>query len=199
VQYEGSAPTIDTIAFPGTPVDIGFWSSAPVTTGWAIWAGFGDGTMNSGNTYFTELPRCVRGRPAADLASSTRFSTLATGDAVLDNATGLVWEQSRAEGVDWEDALSYCTSLQLDGSEDWRLPTVHELHSLVEHEYFNPATSFPDAFPDQASHAGYPFWTSTTAALTPSSAWVVAFYSGNSASEAKTTATSYYARCVRGG
>lgn len=60
---------------------------------------------------------------------------------VTDNVTGLTWSQTtdiNRDGVinakdklTFDEALNYAASLQLGGYEDWRLPTIKELYSLV--------------------------------------------------------------------
>lgn len=52
------------------------------------------------------------------------------GDLVVDNVTGLQW-QDNIESVmkPWEEsggdtAANYCTTLSLDGHTDWRLPGI---------------------------------------------------------------------------
>jgi len=53
---------------------------------------------------------------------------------ITDNATGLMWQQSD-DGTtrDWENALSYAENLTLAGYNDWRLPNVKELQSIVDY------------------------------------------------------------------
>jgi hypothetical protein len=45
------------------------------------------------------------------------------GDAVADES----------DRVAWCAALSYCEGLTLAGSDDWRLPNVRELESLIDY------------------------------------------------------------------
>ncbi len=53
-------------------------------------------------------------------------------DTWLDVDTGLTWESpTHADLKNWDGATSYCNDLFLDGSSDWRLPSINELRSLV--------------------------------------------------------------------
>ncbi len=50
----------------------------------------------------------------------------------IDGATGLMWQNPPAEQtMNWEDALAYCEDLELNGEDDWRLPSLFELRSLI--------------------------------------------------------------------
>jgi len=91
---------------------------------------------------------------------------------ISDNATGLTWMQSDSESaMNWEDALSYCENLPLAGADDWRLPNVKELQSLVDYSR-SPDTSNSAAIDplfvvstitNEAEQLDYPFyWSSTT-------------------------------------
>jgi len=49
-----------------------------------------------------------------------------------DPATGLVWMNSVLDTPKtWQEALSYCTYAVVSGFDDWRLPTISELRSLI--------------------------------------------------------------------
>src|SRR6188768_4297245 len=69
------------------------------------------------------------------LSGASRFTVLSDfgGAAVRDNETGLVWEQSpETKTVNWMNARFQCTSRKIGGRMGWRLPSVHELASLVD-------------------------------------------------------------------
>ncbi|MCP4367390.1 MAG: DUF1566 domain-containing protein [Deltaproteobacteria bacterium] len=54
---------------------------------------------------------------------------------VIDNATGLMWHQSGSEeSKNWEEAKDWVRDLSYAGFDDWRLPTVDEALSLLEHD-----------------------------------------------------------------
>ena len=56
----------------------------------------------------------------------------AAGGCVTDNLTGLMWVASPTiTHTTWQGALDYANSLDLCGYQDWRLPNVNELLSLV--------------------------------------------------------------------
>jgi len=92
--------------------------------------------------------------------------------SVTDNATGLTWMQSdSAQGLDWEEALNYCSSLDYAGISDWRLPNAKELHSIVDYSRSPDTTNSAAIDPifnvtsitNEAGQTDYPaFWSSTT-------------------------------------
>lgn len=114
-----------------------------------------------------------------------RFEVLSqfNGEAVFDQETGLVWEQSPdTTRRTWFQALSHCYTKTVGGRKGWRLPTIEELTSLLDPN--NPGGN-PDLPP------GHPFdnvqtpvespeyWSATTEAIdAPFDAWGVDF--GNS-------------------
>ncbi|UHQ21932.1 DUF1566 domain-containing protein [Lysobacter sp. 5GHs7-4] len=101
-----------------------------------------------------------------------------TGDGtVTDSITGLMWSKATlsAKDVTHAKAEKICTELDLAGYTDWRLPTDHELLSLVDRARYKPAID-TDAFPDTASDW---YWASTPLASDPSLAWIVLFSYGS--------------------
>lgn len=83
-----------------------------------------EGEVNKG--YF----RLVRGN-----TSYGKNQFIDNGDGTItDLATGLMW-QAKDDGTtrDWEEALSYAENLNLSGYDDWRLPNVKELQSIVDY------------------------------------------------------------------
>ena len=129
--------------------------------------------------------------------NSSRFTCVMNGFAVRDNETGLVWEQSPSTSFfTWFDAHIHCNNLTVGNRKGWRLPTVHELASLVDIGQTNPALP-----------AGHPFsnvflsgnWSATTCGIcVDSRAWQVSFGGGGvSTPGLKSGATSVW--CARGG
>ena len=49
---------------------------------------------------------------------------------VTDNVTGLIWQKTDGGEMTFEKASTYCKSLNLSGTNDWRLPTSHELFDI---------------------------------------------------------------------
>ena len=97
------------------------------------------------------------------------------GDGTItDNVTKLMWQKAVAPGMfSQANALTYCATTlsgaNLGGHNDWRLPSVMELVSIVDFGILPPninATYFP-ATP--ATPADY---------FASSSTWVVTFYGG---------------------
>ncbi len=136
---------------------------------------------------------------AGVLLPSPRF-TLNGDGTIKDNLTGLDWlKDGNCPGGTrtWDEA--FADIVELNGSQtmngkpcddytanfnDWRLPNVLELLSLINYDFFNPALSNAagtsqwaegDAFTDIQS-SGY--WTSDTGVGNPTLAGFVDFASG---------------------
>lgn len=120
--------------------------------------------------------------------------TASTDGTILDNTTQLLWQQTAPiTTYSSADAVSYCSTLNLGGHSDWRLPSVIELVSILVWERANPGPAVdPVAFPNTpALH----FWSSTSVAGIASNRWAVDFGYGNIAQRTMTTLLNI--RCVR--
>jgi hypothetical protein len=122
------------------------------------------------------------------------------GAAVLDAETQLVWERapSTAE-VQWLDALNVCTSTSTGGRKAWRLPTVHELASLIEPTVPAPGPELPPGHPFMnvtSTLRTVVHWSSTTRTDVPMEAWHVGFADGDVFASAKNVSGRVW--CVRG-
>jgi|GEM_PF-2319496 len=109
---------------------------------------------------------------------------------VTDKVTGLIWQQTTTADMTPSEAASYCSNLALGGQDDWRLPTLIELASLLDFGV-NPsidAISFPNT-------PAVAFWSSSLGANSPGTGWQVFFAGGFS--EAAPLTTKGYVRCVR--
>jgi hypothetical protein len=51
---------------------------------------------------------------------------------VLDRVTGLTWTQARYGKMSWNEAVTRADDFALAGYDDWRLPTIQELYSLID-------------------------------------------------------------------
>ncbi len=118
---------------------------------------------------------------------------------VTDNVTGLMWQRATPAGeLTQTQAISSCTSLNLAGHNDWRLPSTIELLSIVDYTQSQPAIDgviFPST-PPQVFVAATPV-ASASASFGSSmcSVWVVSFNDGSTDCISATGAG--YVRCVR--
>jgi hypothetical protein len=94
---------------------------------------------------------------------------------ITDKATGLMWQQDDSQtGMNWEDALNWVQQKNSEnylGYNDWRLPNVKELQSIVDYSRSLQATNSAaidtlfncSAITDEGDGKNYPFyWSSTT-------------------------------------
>lgn len=112
---------------------------------------------------------------------------------ITDEATGLMWSQTDSgKGMDWEAALAYAQTQNAAnylGYNDWRLPNVKELQSVVDYNYApdaaDPAFDGPALDPmfsvseitNEAGNKDYPYyWTSTSARFQSSGDFYYAWY-----------------------
>ncbi len=130
--------------------------------------------------------RAVRG----DVYGVNEFKDNGNG-TVSDKATGLMWaKEDNGKGVDWVEAIQYAESSTFAGYDDWRLPNVKELQSIVDYRFapvsgdarpaINPTYFNCTPFTNEAGDDDYGYyWTSTSARFRSGSpyyfAWYVAF------------------------
>ena len=120
-------------------------------------------------------------------APASRFTDNGDG-TVTDKATGLQWKRcsegqtwyggtctGNATSHTWQQALQLADGASYAGKDDWRLPNIKELASIVERACYDPAI-------DLGGLSGYavePFWSSSPNAYSADYAWVVDFDYGN--------------------
>jgi len=102
-----------------------------------------------------------------------------------DNLTGLMWaKNANLDGAkDWNGAVDWCNTLNHAGHDDWRLPNVRELNSLIDYGRYDPGLPYGHPF-NSIQH--YSYWSSTTYAAYSGSAWDVIAFSGDINTDSKT-------------
>lgn len=158
----------------------------------------------------TSRPVAVPDDAAVAAGAPLRFLDNADG-TITDLSTGLMWEKKCGECqgphrtsalfsleakrgatsvAEWLDGLNREGGTGFAGYDDWRLPDVEELQSIVDYERFNPAV--PPVF--DAPQCGIScsdvrdsacsctalnaYWTSTTVVANPERAFVIGFNLG---------------------
>lgn len=127
--------------------------------------------MPGGGREKTFYVLCVRGNPAYG-----RNDFRDNGDGtVTDRATGLVWSRDDSgQGMNWQAALAWMQERNAEkflGHDDWRLPSVKELQSIVDYTRSPDTTHSPAIDPlfqcttitNEAGQADYAYyWSGTT-------------------------------------
>ncbi len=163
VNYGRTKPAINSIFGDIAIMDSSFiyWMSSSdkniYNTGINFTVGGSDGVYFDENFYF-----CTRGKeikPAGNIIKTTK-------NTVTDKSTGLMWQDEKSIKNNWQEAIEYCNSLNLNEYHDWRLPSVNELISIYSDQEM--ATTF--------KNQNIGLWTyisSTTFAGNSAHAWAV--------------------------
>jgi hypothetical protein len=98
------------------------------------------------------------GQEAQHQGNQPSYTKNADGLTVTDNVTGLMWQQSpdtngdgvinRADKMAWEEVQEYPAVLnakKFAGYDDWRLPSIKEMYSLILFIGTDPNPMAPDA------------------------------------------------------
>jgi len=117
-------------------------------------------------------------------APDSRYQLLNGDTEVKDIQTGLIWQRcslgqtwsgssctGTAATYNWANALQTAKNM----GDDWRVPNIKELDSLVEEACYNTAineTFFP------ATQANKLYWSSSPVANHTGYAWIVNFHDG---------------------
>ena len=104
-----------------------------------------------------------------------------------------MWQKESGDAQTWADAGIYCSNLVFANQNDWRLPSISELSSIIDYTKvpaLDPAFVYKvhETIPDRSFN-----WSSTT---NDSRAWVVEFYTGNVSTLFKGE-VAVFPRCVR--
>ncbi len=167
-----------------------YWSSTPDINPeygnvWGV--DFRDGNSFETNKAIPFHVRCVRGTNTS-LASFIRDSTFET---VFDNRTGLTWQDNDivlSQTFDWNASIDYCENLDFAEKQDWRLPNINELFSIID---FSRNPAIDSSFLNISTSN---FWSSTS--FDTLKAWNIYFYIGLDGQFDKTN--TFKVRCVRG-
>lgn len=187
-RYDDNTPKTFATAFPETMED-DYWSRSPYMqnpTGqtWAV--DFNEGGIGGWAHFYEYYVRCVSGEPLSASVSAERYIDQGDG-TVSDVDTELLWQRcSRGRNQDpacsgdatesnWADALTYCNTLELGSRDDWRLPNINELSSIMDYGTYEPAINTA-AFPGAGTEEDY--WTGSTIEITTASARRVGSYDG---------------------
>jgi hypothetical protein len=149
------------------------------------------------SAFATDVPDLLQNW-SKKLPSASRFTVLsAFGDAaVRDDETGLVWEKTlETRELSWADARTACADKDVGGRKGWRLPSISELASLVDPS-MRTGSTLPLGHPFTNARTDV-YWSATTMADNPNSAWLVFFDTGKVSHAFKTI--TFHVWCVRGG
>lgn len=136
--------------------------------------------------------------PSTFSGAKTAPNYMPTDQTVQDVVTGLTWQRNLPEmytgctgTCTWDKAKAYCDGLVLEAADNWRLPTMIELVSILDDNAVMPsidAATFPNTPSDN-------FWSASPNAGDASQAWGVGFAAFQVLARPKTD--SLRVRCVR--
>ena len=97
---------------------------------------------------------------------------LFSGDVYYDKKSGLTWQDNKEvvekvyeleSGIFNTGAIEYCTKLELNGFDDWRLPTLREYINILDISKNNPAirVDFKYVVLKENNNTREYYWTST--------------------------------------
>ena len=118
---------------------------------------------------------------------------LNAGDMAQDDFTGLTWQDNKAminNMGTYKKVYKYCKDLELGGFDDWRVPTVRELLTIVSYYKYKPAIIGGFNFIEDRF-----YWSSTRYKNHSGKNWGVNFRDGSS--EANGIDYDRSIRCVR--
>ncbi|NEX16856.1 MAG: hypothetical protein C1943_09565 [Halochromatium sp.] len=177
-HFGRSNPAIDTSYFPNTQPTV-YWTTMPSASNYFFaWSThYYHGQVGAYYKFDDYSVRLVH-------AGQTSLPFVDNGDGTItDPNTGLMWERcvygrtgidcfnGSASEMTWQEALTNAQNASRAGYNDWRLPNVKELQSLVDYGALGPAAAIDERFfPETPS--GY-FWSSSPSALEVDSPWSV--------------------------
>jgi Protein of unknown function (DUF1566) len=209
-QLRDGASVVNVAVLGCTPVTAGAPAPVAKTGQTTSFASGDDGDLQEGVA--SPTPRFTKNVNAVDdtgggggiASNGICDGTETCNGTITDHLTGLIWLQNANcfGAQNWAAALTAANGLAngqcglSDGSaaDDWRLPNIRELQSLVDYGESNP--SLPAGHPFTNFQAAF-YWSSTSIAGFPGFAWNGGFGSGFVDGDGKTD--SFLVTAVRGG
>lgn len=125
----------------------------------------------------------------------------ATANCITDNLTGLTWlrdgDLANGGGVvlKWESAIQIASTGSWCGYNDWRLPNIREIMSLINYSQQYTTWLIDAGFANLDTTT---YWSSTTMPSNPTKAWTGSIKNGYNSEQSKANSSSYVLP-VRGG
>ncbi|MBD3792611.1 MAG: DUF1566 domain-containing protein [Campylobacterales bacterium] len=112
---------------------------------------------------------------------------------VKDDSTKLLWEDTphvELTKVNHNQAKQYCEELTIEKYENWRLPTLQELLTIVDYKRYKPALLKEFSYVDDETL----YWSNTPYVRSSDEYWGVSFKDGSTSN----ASINYdrYVRCV---
>lgn len=113
-----------------------FWSSSVLSDkpdrAWEL--GFANGAMNSNYKYKSgnNYVRCVRNSSHSDSKQTATKSEDSKNKKETSETKKLQWSKIAPNEMNQKDAVKYCKNLNEDGHNDWKLPNIDELRTLIK-------------------------------------------------------------------
>ena len=121
----------------------------------------------------------------------------------IDPDTGFMWQVDiPKKRYNWWDSKSYCKNLNLSGYNDWRLPSIDELKTILTKNYYRSLSTINRAYiKKELLNSIYElknpiFWSSTPYVSFFEKGLIV--YFNNGCEHESDKSDTYYVRCVRG-
>lgn len=146
VDYGQLTPAIDPTYFPNTQAGQ-YWTGSEYRDGYssAWYVDFDTGVFKEHSYPVGRHVRLVYSPDAVDRCNSDTYYTVHGDGTVTDNRTGLMWKQcpeglsgdecatgGEATSYFWEPGLQHAEGNSFGGYDDWRLPNIKELSSLLD-------------------------------------------------------------------
>jgi Protein of unknown function (DUF1566) len=144
-------------------------------------------------TAFAIVPaRATQEQLAVEGGSMTTQPLIINGDTITDTRTGFMWERKReSDAADWHESLHSVNAVltwteatgawieavnesRFAGFSDWRVPTAHELVTIIDYARPRPPAIDPIFGPVASAF----YWSSTPLSFRPGLAWDVFFLDG---------------------
>lgn len=111
-------------------------------------------------------------------------------DVVLDTTSSLLWQDvqdNKKLSITYFEAEEYCSKLKVRQYEDFRLPTLYELQSIIDYKKYKPAIISGFKYVGNET-----YWTTTTFANDSEEVWTINFKKG-----ARSVKGKHYDRNIR--